>query len=131
MRSLALSAAILLAATGCATQNAGAPVAADQVAVHETVTSVTRPYKVIKRVWVDSWASNTFVPTYASRDDAVRADALAVAFAAVFFVALPCADAPRGLIAVVTRHPPVPSSCCGKFCEGIARTVMECSRQLA
>jgi hypothetical protein len=73
MRSLALSAAILLAATGCATQNAGAPVAADQVAVHETVTSVTRPYKVIKRVWVDSWASNTFVPTYASRDDAVRA----------------------------------------------------------
>jgi hypothetical protein len=73
MRSVLFSAAALLLAAGCASPNAGAPVAADQVVVHETVTSVTKPYKVIKRVWVDSWASNTFVPSYASREDAIRA----------------------------------------------------------
>jgi hypothetical protein len=72
MRRLFLAILPLLAA-GCASQPTAAPGAADQVVVHESVTSVTRPYKVIKRVWVDSWASNFFLPSYASREDAVRA----------------------------------------------------------
>ena len=72
MRRLILAVLTFLAA-GCASPNAGAPVSAEQVVVHESVASTTAPFKVIKRVWVDSWASNTFVPTYATREDAVRA----------------------------------------------------------
>jgi hypothetical protein len=76
MRRLLLPAVALLLAAGCASEPAGTPgaaIAADQVVVHESVASVTRPFKVIKRVWVDSWASNLYLPTYASREEAVRA----------------------------------------------------------
>jgi len=73
MRRRLLLAILPVLAAGCASQPAGAPVAADQVVVHESVASVTRPYTTIKRVWVDSLASNFFLPTYASREDAVRA----------------------------------------------------------
>ena len=73
MRRRLFLAVLPFLAAGCASPNAGAPVPPEQVVVHESVVSVTKPYKVIKRVWVDSWASNLLVPTYASRDDAVRA----------------------------------------------------------
>ena len=60
--------ALLLA--GCATQ---APVPPEQVAVHDSVTSAPVNYKVIQRVWVDSWASAFILPTYASREAAAQA----------------------------------------------------------
>jgi uncharacterized protein YbjQ (UPF0145 family) len=60
--------ALLLA--GCATT---APVPPEQVAVHESVTSAPVNYKVIERIWVDTWPSAFVVPTYASREEATQA----------------------------------------------------------
>ena len=60
---------LALLAGGCA---ANAPVPVEQVTVHESQASVTAGYKVIKRIWVDSWSSALLVPTYASREEAAQ-----------------------------------------------------------
>ena len=62
----------LLFLSGCAGQP-GAPVTAEQVSVHESVASAPPSFKVIKRYWVDSWATAFLLPTYASEDDARQA----------------------------------------------------------
>jgi hypothetical protein len=63
----------LLLVSGCANQPPAAPVAAEQVSVHQSVASAPSNFKVIKRYWVDSWASAFMVPTYASQEDAMQA----------------------------------------------------------
>lgn len=65
-----MNAPLALLAAGCAST---APVPVGEVKVHESQTSVPPGYKVIARVWVDSWASNLLVPTYASREEAAQA----------------------------------------------------------
>ncbi|HUK05683.1 MAG TPA: hypothetical protein VLV90_11450 [Burkholderiales bacterium] len=59
-----------LALAGCASSYAPVPV--EQVAVHESQTSIPPNYRILKRIWVDSWASAVFVPTYASTEEAAR-----------------------------------------------------------
>lgn len=59
-----------LALAGCASSSAPVPV--EQVAVHDSQTSIPPGYKVIKRIWVDSWASAVFVPSYASPEEAAQ-----------------------------------------------------------
>lgn len=61
---------LLALLAGCATQ---APVPPEQVSVHESQASVTAGYKVIQRIWVDTWASAFVVPTYVSREEAAAA----------------------------------------------------------
>ena len=55
---------------GCA---ANAPVPPEQVSVHESPASVTANYKIVRRIWVDTWASAVFVPTYVSQEEAKQA----------------------------------------------------------
>ena len=52
---------------------AAAAVEADQVTVHESVTSAPPRYQIIKRLWVESWRSAFMVPTYRSEQDAAAA----------------------------------------------------------
>ena len=65
-----MPAVLVLLTSGCAS-NTPAPV--EQVTVHESQASVTASYKVIQRIWVDTWASAFLVPTYASREEAAQA----------------------------------------------------------
>jgi hypothetical protein len=60
-------------AAGCASQPPAAPVAVEQVSVHQSVASAPSNFKVIKRYWVESWASAFMVPTYSSQEDAMQA----------------------------------------------------------
>ena len=46
---------------------------ADQVVIHESVTSAPPGYHVIKRLWVGSWISAFTVPKYRSREEAEAA----------------------------------------------------------
>jgi hypothetical protein len=64
-----MTACLALLLAGCATP---APVPPEQVTVHQSQASVTARYKVIQRIWVDSWASALLVPTYASREEAAQ-----------------------------------------------------------
>jgi uncharacterized protein YbjQ (UPF0145 family) len=43
---------------------------ANQVTIHESVTSAPARYQVIKRLWVGSWRSALRVPTYRSHEEA-------------------------------------------------------------
>jgi len=65
-----MPAVLVLLTTGCASNT---PVPVEQVTVHESQASVTTGYKVIQRIWVDTWASAFLVPTYASREEATQA----------------------------------------------------------
>lgn len=65
-----MPALLLLLTVGCA---ANAPVPVEQVTVHESQASAPSNYKIIHRIWVDSWASALLVPTYASREEAAQA----------------------------------------------------------
>jgi len=65
-----MPALLALLAAGCAST---APAPVEQVKVHDSQTSIPPGYKVIKRVWADSWASALVVPTYASREEAAQA----------------------------------------------------------
>ena len=65
-----MPALLALLAAGCAST---APAPVEKVTVHESRASVPPGYEVIKRIWVDSWQSAFFVPTYASRDEAAQA----------------------------------------------------------
>jgi hypothetical protein len=67
------SAIALIAVTGlagCATgaQEAGVP--GDRIPVHESVTSAPPRYDIVKRLWIESWRSAFFVPSYASAEEA-------------------------------------------------------------
>ena len=61
---------LVLLTAACA---ANAPVPVEQVTVHESQASAPPNYKVIKRIWVDSWASALIVPGYVSREEAAQA----------------------------------------------------------
>jgi hypothetical protein len=63
----------LFALAGCASRAPVDQVAADRVAVHESTTSAPPRFEVVRRLWVESWRSAFFVPTYASAEDG-RAD---------------------------------------------------------
>jgi uncharacterized protein YbjQ (UPF0145 family) len=62
-----------LALAALALPLAAAAVEADQVVIHESVTSAPARYEVIKRLWVGSWVSAFTVPTYRSREQAEAA----------------------------------------------------------
>jgi hypothetical protein len=64
-----MPALLVLLTVGCASN---APVPVEQVTLHESQASAPSNFKVIQRIWVDSWASALFVPTYASREEAAQ-----------------------------------------------------------
>jgi len=60
--------AISVSAAGCtsfATHTGSAP-DADKIAVHESAPPGPRNYVLVKRIWVESWASAVWVPSYHS-----------------------------------------------------------------
>ena len=63
-----LSAVLLLSA--CATQAPMTPANPEQVSIHESDSSAPLRYRIVKRLWVDSWRSSFFVPSYRSREEA-------------------------------------------------------------
>lgn len=69
-RNAVLVLAALATLAGCATRPSEPPVTADQVSVHESVASAPVNYRVIKRLWVDSWVSAFGTPSYSSQDEA-------------------------------------------------------------
>lgn len=52
---------------------AAAAVDADKVTIHESVTSAPPHFTILKRVWVETWRSAFFVPTYRSQEEAAAA----------------------------------------------------------
>jgi uncharacterized protein YbjQ (UPF0145 family) len=76
MRRIRMPAVLVLLpllAAGCASQPPQAPVAAAQVAVHESVASAPVRFQVIKRLWVDSWVSAFGTPSYEAQNAALEA----------------------------------------------------------
>ena len=67
---LAALTVLTLLAAGCATYPGEAPVAPEQVVVHESVTSAPPSYRIIKRYQIESWRSAFFVPGYDTPDEA-------------------------------------------------------------
>jgi hypothetical protein len=70
MRSITLLLALF--AAGCTAmpeQHATAP----NVPVWESYPQDSRPYRQVKRIWVDSLRSNFFLPSYASIEDGANA----------------------------------------------------------
>ena len=64
---------LTLLAAGCASQPPApeaAPVAPEQVTVHESFTSAPLSYRIIKRYQIESWRSAFFVPGYDTPDAA-------------------------------------------------------------
>ena len=80
MRTLSLLAICAAGCTAVPAQHASVPEAA-KIALYESYPQDPRPYRQIKRIWVDSWRSNLRVPLYASEQDganAMRNQALAL-----------------------------------------------------
>lgn len=79
LRSLAsfvLSCALGSVATLAMAQQASAPAApADpqSIPVYESVTSSTKRFEIVKRLWTESWRSLLAVPGYESREQAIAA----------------------------------------------------------
>jgi hypothetical protein len=69
MRRTLMLAALVPLAAGCATPSSP-PVTAEQVTVHESVASAPPNFRVIKRLWVDSWGSAIGTPSYDSQKEA-------------------------------------------------------------
>ena len=44
---------------------------AKAIPVHESITSTTQRYEVVKRLWIESWRSPLAVPRYDSREEAM------------------------------------------------------------
>jgi len=70
MRRTLMLAALPLLAAGCASQPPAPPVTPEQVSVHESVASAPPKYRVIKRLWIESWGSAFGVASYGSRQEA-------------------------------------------------------------
>lgn len=68
MRALLLLACLGVLA-GCAGKPVAPVAAPESVSVHESVTSAPPRYEVVRRLWVESWRSAFFVPTYASVEE--------------------------------------------------------------
>lgn len=54
---------------GCATAAHEAGVPEDKIQVHESVTSAPPRYEIVKRLWIESWRSAFFVPSYGSAEE--------------------------------------------------------------
>ena len=74
MRSIALLASLsgALLAAGC-TATPEQHASSANITVWESYPQDPRPYRQIKRIWVDSWRSNLTVPMYASVEDGANA----------------------------------------------------------
>ena len=61
-------------AAGCAslTDRPERPAEADKIAVYEGVPPGYRQYRVVRRVWTESWRSAFAVPAYASIEEGAR-----------------------------------------------------------
>ncbi len=70
--TLALSLLVALFVAGC-TGMLQQHTSSAKIAVWESYPQDPRPYRQIKRVWVDSWRSNFWVPQYASVEDGANA----------------------------------------------------------
>jgi len=70
MRRTLMLAVLPLLAAGCSTQPPAPPVTPDQVSIHESVSSAPTSFRVIKRLWVDSWISAFGTPSYNSQMEA-------------------------------------------------------------
>ena len=71
-----LLAGLLAGAMSCATaQSAAQPAPADAQAIpiYESVTSTTKRFEIIKRLWTESWRSLFVTPGYRTREEAVAA----------------------------------------------------------
>ncbi len=68
---LAIS-AISVSAAGCTSFGTPTEAAADtgKIAVHESAPPGLRSYALVKRLWVESWASAVWVPSYQSAAEA-------------------------------------------------------------
>lgn len=53
--------------SGCST------IKAEDVKIYEPTQLRERQYDAVGRLWVETWRARTWVPTYASRDDAIAA----------------------------------------------------------
>lgn len=60
---------VLVVLAGCASRAPVDRAGADRIAVHESPTSAPPRYEVVRRLWVESWRSAFFMPTYASVQD--------------------------------------------------------------
>jgi hypothetical protein len=72
-RKLLSAVSMLAALAGCASQPPASPVTAEQVTIHESVASAPVSFRIIKRLWVDSWGSAFGVPSYSSQSEAREA----------------------------------------------------------
>ncbi len=64
--------AAMAMSTGCATPPPS-PVTAEQVSVHESVASAPVNFRIIKRLWIESWVSAFGTPSYDAQSDAMAA----------------------------------------------------------
>jgi hypothetical protein len=71
MFRLALPIMALSVLSACATQAPIAPVNPDQVSIYESVLSAPQRYVIVRRLWIESWASAFMVPTYTSSEEAM------------------------------------------------------------
>jgi len=58
---------------GCASQPSAPPVTPEQVSVHESVASAPPGFRIIKRLWIESWVSAFGTPSYDAQSDAMSA----------------------------------------------------------
>lgn len=56
-----------------AAQGKAAPAGPQAIPVYESVTSTTKRFEIVKRLWTESWRSLFAVPGYESRDEALAA----------------------------------------------------------
>ncbi len=68
-----IAAAALGALPGCASTGGDAPVKKDKVAVYQSVVNAPPSYRIVKRLWVESWVSAFTVPSYGSQAEAEEA----------------------------------------------------------
>lgn len=71
--AIALAALLAAGAPMAAAQGKAAPAGAHAIPIHESVTSTTSRYEIVRRLWTESWRSPFAVPGYASHEEAVAA----------------------------------------------------------
>ena len=60
---------VLVVLAGCAGRAPVDQAGAGRIPVHESPTSAPPRFEVVRRLWVESWRSAFFMPTYASVED--------------------------------------------------------------